>query len=192
MHNLNKKVTLKEIFTGSTGGMYEDGGELDYYKKNGYITDPLINDSKDLLYYITENVQKAWNEFSKAHKIEPKGIIEVSERSNDKKYLDLHGLPITGADLGVFKHALKQANLIFFSGREIKYTREEKTFMFQPRIWTTLVIAYESIDRGTNGVDYVIENRPNGGTSSSCNYHILDKKWYTDSEWFKKYPHKED
>ena len=87
--------------------------------------------------------------------------------------------------MGVFSHVLKQANLSFFSGRKIGYAEVEGKFLFQPRIWSTLNLSYESKGGGTNGLDYIIETEPRN--SDDVNYHILDKTWYSNKEYFEKY-----
>ena len=160
--------------------------DLAYYEKEGYIEDKSVTDEKTLLALVEDNITKAWDDFCKKKGISyGEGKIEV-EPGNRGTYINLKAKPIDPRDMGVFAHALKTAKLSFFGGKKIGSADVEGKFLFQPRIWCTLNISYESKSGGTNGLDYEVDV-VNGYPNSSIDYHILDKTWYTDKEYFEKY-----
>ena len=192
--NFNKKYTLEDILAGqklAEGGMYAEGGEIEesikYYTKEGYITTPSIDSKEGLITTIELDIQEAWDEFRKTHKIEYKGDIVINEGRNNKTYIELEGEKITGKDLGVFKHGLQFAHLYFFGGGEIRSVEIGDKFYFSPVVGVGLSIRYEVLDRGSNGVSYMVDRDKNGHYDNWIFYSILDRKWYTRSEWIKKY-----
>ena len=155
----------------------------DYYTKEGYISDDRFKNEEELIKFISDNIGKAFDIFAKEQGI-PKIDIKL-ESFKGKHSIEGYSADFTEKEMGLFSKSLASANLSFFGGRTVRFAEDDGKFLFVPYIWTGIDISYESQNGGTNGVKFNYTTKL-GRADNGVRYDILDNKWYTDEEFYKK------
>lgn len=151
---------------------------VEYYIKNGYITDPSIASKEVLLKKIEDEIQPAWDAFVTEHKIpmtNPK-ITLTSGRSTDSMYIEMSTDEVPADQLGIFANVLSSCKFMF-SGSQISFSVNQDEFYFKPYVWSNLNISYSAKSGGSNGMNYVFAD-----DSSDTWYDILEGKFRTRGE----------
>lgn len=142
-----------------------------WYIDKGYISDPNIKSQEDLIKKIEAEINPAWEKFIAEFNIPMKNPKITIQDMNRGTYIRLDTDEVD--DLGIFANVIKSCKFQFFSGRKVASYSKGEAFLFDPIIWSTLNVAYESIKGGSNGMDYQISKE----MQSNVWYDILDGKF---------------
>lgn len=135
------------------------------YTKRGYITHKNFNSPEDVIKHVEQLINPAWNLFVNKHAIPiTNSKIEIQHiRSKPHIQLISDPIPITLKYIGIFKNVIESCNFNFFSGRAIETgIDDEQIFHFHPTLWTNLNISYQAKSGGSNGMNYIYNDDPNG------------------------------
>jgi len=161
-----------------------------WYKENGYISHPEIDDLDTLRAKIEDAIGDALKDFCKRQGIYPM-TVEVSEGRHGKLWISAASENIDPADLGVFANVLSWAKLTFSGGEINSAKKDGGEFVFVPYIWTTLSISYEAQSGGSNGMAYPL-TKTGGRPNNELYYDILEGAWYTAEDYRKKLKNQEN
>lgn len=152
-------------------------------KYDDLISDPNINDDKDLEEYIMKNIGQAFTDLIK----DKLDLVYPVKATLRRDYINFEGKSFSGDELGFMKYGFKNVWINTFSGGKMpKGKKDGDTYVFHNYIWFTIHYSYEhgtswTGTEGSNGCSLYFPKE----TSHNIFYSIIDKKFYTNSEAIK-------